>query len=100
LSLLNRVCTIALIVVAVATAATAQTTNCKVSLAQYQSLEIGMSYSRAAAVLGCEGSELGRSEVAGFSTVMYIWQGNSLAANMKAMFQNDALMFRAQFGLE
>ena len=36
------------------TAATAQTTNCKVGLAQYQSLATGMSYSRAVAVLGCE----------------------------------------------
>jgi hypothetical protein len=79
------------------TAATAQTTNCKVGLAQYQSLATGMSYSRAVAVLGCEGSELSRSDMAGFRTVMYMWQGNSLAANMNAMFQNDALVSRAQF---
>jgi hypothetical protein len=79
--------------------ATAQTTPCKVSLAQYQSLTMGMSYSRAVAVLGCEGTELSRSDMAGFRTVMFMWQGNSVAANMNAMFQNDALVTRAQFGL-
>lgn len=90
---------IAATLTAVATAATAQTTSCKVGLAQYQSLATGMSYSRAVAVLGCEGSELSRSDMAGFRTVMFMWQGNSLAANMNAMFQNDALVSRAQFGL-
>lgn len=80
-------------------AQTAQATNCKVSLAQYQSLATGMSYSRAVAVLGCEGSELSRSDMAGYRTVMFMWQGHSLAANMNAMFQNDALVSRAQFGL-
>lgn len=86
-------------VAATATSAAAQSTNCKVSLTQYQSLAMGMSYSRAVAVLGCEGSELSRSDMAGYRTVMFMWQGNSMAANMNAMFQNDALVSRAQFGL-
>jgi len=81
------------------TSAAAQSTDCKVSLAQYQSLATGMSYSRAVAVLGCQGSELSRSDMAGYKTVMFMWQGNSVAANMNAMFQNDALVSRAQFGL-
>jgi hypothetical protein len=81
------------------TAAAAQATNCKVGLAQYQSLATGMTYSRVVAVLGCEGSELSRVDMAGFKTVMYMWQGNSFAANMNVMFQNDALVSRAQFGL-
>jgi len=88
-----------LVILAPGTAA-AQTTTCKVSLSRYQSLATGMSYSSAVAALGCEGSELSRSEMAGFRTVMFMWQGNSLAANMNAMFQNDALVSRAQFGLK
>ena len=32
--------------------------------------------------------------MAGFKTVMYMWQGNSFAANMNVMFQNDALVSR------
>jgi hypothetical protein len=83
----------------VATSAAAQSTNCKVSLAQYQNLAMGMSYSRAVAALGCEGSELSRTDMAGHRTVMFMWQGKSLGANMNAMFQNDALVSRAQFGL-
>ena len=96
--MINRIA-LTLAVAAVSTGAVAQSTNCKVSLAQYQSLATGMSYSRAVAVLGCEGSELSRMDMAGFRTVMFMWQGNSLAANMNAMFQNDALVSRAQFGL-
>jgi hypothetical protein len=82
------------------TAANAQTTTCKVGLDQYQNLKVGMSYSSAVAVLGCEGSELSRSQVAGIKTMMFMWQGNSLTGNMNAMFQNNALISRAQFGLK
>jgi hypothetical protein len=86
--------------VAVATtAASANTTNCKITLAQYQSLTSGMSYSKAVTVLGCEGSELSRSEKDGFKTVTYSWEGTGLA-NMTAMFRNDALVAKAQFGLK
>jgi hypothetical protein len=82
------------------TTATAQATTCKVGLAQYQSLASGMSYPRVIAILGCEGSELSRVDMAGFKTVMYMWQGNSPVANMNVMFQNGALISRAQFGLQ
>jgi Domain of Unknown Function with PDB structure (DUF3862) len=78
----------------------AQRTSCKVSLAQYQSLATGMSYTRVKGILGCEGSELSRVDMAGFTTVMYMWEGNSFAANMNVTFQNDALVSRAQFGLQ
>jgi Domain of Unknown Function with PDB structure (DUF3862) len=83
-----------------ATAVVAQATTCKVGLAQYQSLATGMSYSRVVAVLGCDGSELSRVDMAGFKTVMYMWQGDSAAANMNVMFQNGKLISRAQFGLQ
>jgi hypothetical protein len=46
------------------------------------------------------GKEPPRTELAGFTTVMYVWQGKgSLGANMNAMFQNDALVSKAQMGM-
>jgi hypothetical protein len=73
--------------------------SCKVSRAQYRRLANGMSYFQVRAILGCEGSELSRSDVAGYTTVMYMWEGTSFGANMNAMFQNDELVSKAQFGL-
>jgi Domain of Unknown Function with PDB structure (DUF3862) len=83
------------------TAASAQATTCKVGMTQYQSLASGMSYSRVAAILGCEGSEISRVDMGGFRTVMYMWEGQgSLGANMNIMIQNGKLISRAQFGLQ
>jgi hypothetical protein len=42
---------------------------------------------------------MSRVDMAGFTTVMYEWEGSSFAANMYVMFQIDALVSKAQFGL-
>lgn len=77
-----------------------QATDCKVGKEQYLALQNGMSYAQAVQILGCEGEELSSSDIAGFSTVMYMWDGNSFGGNMNAMFQNDELVNKAQFGLK
>ncbi|PSJ57400.1 hypothetical protein C7I85_22715 [Mesorhizobium soli] len=59
-----------------------------------------MSYTQAVLVLGCKGDELSQSEMAGFVTVMYMWDGSGFGGNMNAMFQNGRLIAKAQFGLE
>ena len=41
---------------------------------------------------------MSRNELAGTEAVMYSWEGN-LGANMNAMFQNNKLVQKAQFGL-
>jgi TM2 domain-containing membrane protein YozV len=79
--------------------ANTQKSDCKVGLDQYQNLKTGMSYSQVIAILGCEGTELSRLEMAGIETMMVMWKGNSFAANMNVMLQNDALVSKAQFGL-
>ncbi|RWE60638.1 MAG: hypothetical protein E5V24_12620 [Mesorhizobium sp.] len=48
----------------------------------------------------CEGEELSSSEFGGYETVMYIWDGNGFGGNMNAMFQNGAMVSKAQFGLK
>jgi hypothetical protein len=77
-----------------------KSTDCRVTLAQYQNLQIGMSYSQVVTTLGCNGTETVKSEISGYTGAIYSWQGSgSLGANMIAQFHNDSLIVRAQFGL-
>lgn len=72
-----------------------------VALAGYERLHSGMTYAEAVAALGRPGQENSRSEMVGLTTVMYSWTGaGSIGANMNAMFQNDRLINKAQFGLQ
>lgn len=70
------------------------------SLATYNQIQSGMSYQEVTNILGQEGKELSRVEIPGTpTTVMYEWKGFGGLKNMNAMFQNDALVSKAQFGL-
>lgn len=71
-----------------------------VTLANYLRLQTGMSYADVAAILGKSGTEMSSNEIAGTRTVMYQWDGTSSGANMNAMFQNDRMIQKAQFGLK
>lgn len=83
---------------AIATSALAS--ECRVTKAQYDALSDGMTYSEAVRVLGCEGEEMSSSSLGNIKTVMLMWEGRGLGANMNAMFQNDRLVTKAQFGLK
>ena len=74
--------------------------DCSVTKAQYNALQDGISYRQAVRILGCEGEEMSSSEIAGYKTVMYMWEGEGFGGNMNAMFQNDAMVSKAQFGLK
>ena len=76
-----------------------------VTFDEYRRLESGMSYRQVVAIIGAEGQEIARSKIDGIpgvmaatETIMYQWV-NSDGGNMNAMFQNDRLMQKAQFGL-
>ena len=69
-----------------------------VTRAEYNRIQEGTTYVQVREVIGAAGEELSRSDLAGFTTVMYSWT-NSNGSNMNAMFQNDALINKAQFGL-
>lgn len=72
--------------------------NAGTTLANYERLQTGITYAQACELLGKTGTETSRIEMTGYVIVMYSWQGNGLA-NMNAMFQNDKLISKAQFGL-
>lgn len=69
------------------------------TMANYNRLRNGMSYRQVIAIVGQPSQEVSRSEIAGYETVMYIWEG-SWGANMNAMFQNGELVQKAQLGLK
>jgi uncharacterized membrane protein YdbT with pleckstrin-like domain len=69
-----------------------------VTAAEYRQLDTGMSYARAVEIIGFQGTELSRNEIAGITTVMLQWT-NRDGGNMNAMFQNGRLVQKAQFGL-
>lgn len=69
-----------------------------VTMAEYERVQIGMSYKQVKAIIGAPGEELSRTEIGGILAVMYMWQ-NKDSSNMNVMFQNDAVYSKAQFGL-
>jgi hypothetical protein len=72
-------------------------TDAIVTKSQYDRISEGMTYERVVAILGHSGNEMSRNDIGG-ENVMYMWQ-NSNGSNMNAMFHNDQLISKAQFGL-
>jgi hypothetical protein len=70
-----------------------------VTKAHYDALKTGITYKEAVKIIGWEGEELSRSELAGMIAIMYSWR-NPDFSNMTAMFQNDKLTTKGQFGLK
>jgi hypothetical protein len=77
-----------------------------VTFTKYQKIENGMSYHQVVEIIGTQGQESSRNHMDGvpgvvnaIETVMYQWI-NPNGSNMNAIFQNDKLMQKAQFGLE
>lgn len=73
--------------------------NAPVTLAEYSAIQTYMTYEEVADLLGKPGKEVSNSYIAGYSTVMYMWQ-NRDGSNMNAMFQNGKLIQKAQAGLK
>jgi hypothetical protein len=104
---LALVCTLAVLFVIAAAFAVFQGSNSSgsrpfgtvVTMVKFQQLHTGMSYREAVEIIGAEGEEMSRSDLAGYTTVMYMWK-NPGGSNMNAMFQNGGLVMKAQFGLE
>ncbi len=76
------------------------------TLEKYNRIQTGMSYTEVVNIIGYDGTEMSRNKLDAIPTiskevitVMYMWQ-NSNGSNMNALFQNDKLMQKAQFGLK
>jgi hypothetical protein len=75
-------------------------TECRADAQAFEALQTGMTYAQAVALIGCEGVVMSATEFTGLVTRMLGWDGNGmLGSSMNAMFQNDALVMKSQFGL-
>lgn len=78
----------------------------RVTKAEYLRIQDGMSYREVTGIIGSPGDELSSTTmdaIPGITprivTTMYSW-ANDDGSNMNAMFQNDKLISKAQFGLD
>lgn len=81
-------------------AAPAAAPSSRITLSAFNRISDGMTYAQVVNILGKEGTEISSSNLAGYKTVMYQWDGDSWGANMNAMFQNGRLISKSQFGLK
>ena len=72
-----------------------------ISAAEFAAIRTGQSRAEVTAIVGSEGELISEYEIAGTRTIMVQWPGESgFGANANAMFQNDKLIQKSQFGLE
>lgn len=69
-----------------------------VTMDKYNQIQTGMTYDEVAALIGGPGEEMGSSEIAGHSTVIYTWSGFGLS-NATVTFGNGRVISKAQIGL-
>jgi len=72
----------------------------EITKAEFAALRDGMSRAQAGGIVGSPGEVISESAMAGVRTVMVQWEGDSFGGNANAMFQNDRLISKAQFGLD
>jgi hypothetical protein len=72
-----------------------------ISLAEFNSIQIGMSYSEVYQLIGGIGTLLSEFSVADISSKIYSWDGEgAIGSNALVTFQNGAVIGKAQYGLE
>ncbi len=72
-----------------------------ISYTEYLNIETGMTYDEVCKIVGSYGTEMARSEVAGYQTVVVAWEGEgATGANANVTFQNGKVVAKAQAGLK
>jgi hypothetical protein len=77
-------------------------TTAGVTMANYNRLQMGMTYAQVVKILGKEGEELSSNEVGGYKIEMYKWDGDGggPGARLDAFFKNGKLDSKFQFELK
>lgn len=75
--------------------------SAKITLAEYNQIDMGMTYDRVKSIVGSSGEELTRTQIAGYTTFIVVWEGaGSNGANANVTFQNGEAIAKAQIGLK
>ena len=72
-----------------------------ISYAEYTKIEMGMTYDEVCKIVGSSGTEIVRTEVAGFQSTVIGWKGEGRdGANATVSFQNGKAVVKVQLGLK
>jgi len=75
--------------------------SAKITLAEYNQIDMGMTYDRVKSIVGSAGEELTRTQIAGYTTFIVVWEGvGGNGANANVTFQNGEAIAKAQIGLK
>lgn len=73
----------------------------KITLDEYNRIKSGMGYDEVTEIVGSYGTEMARSEIAGYQTFIVSWDGiGSLGANANVTFSSGKVYAKAQLGLQ
>ena len=67
-------------------------------MSEYLGIREGMTYEEVSRIIGTRGSEVSSTSAEGYKLVSYSWQ-NENGSNMIALFENNRLTTKSQFGL-
>ncbi len=71
----------------------------EVTYAEYLEIENGMSYSEVVAIVGFEGEEMSRNNIAGYESILYTFS-NRFGTNMVITIQDGEVTSKSQIGLD
>ncbi len=72
----------------------------EITIEQYNAIETGMTYEEVVEIMGGDGSLLSDTEIAGSTSQIYMWNGNSFGANANITFSDGKVIAKAQVGLK
>lgn len=73
----------------------------KMTLDEYNRIKSGMGYDEVTEIVGSYGTEMARSEIAGYQSFIVSWDGvGSLGANANVTFSSGKVYAKAQLGLQ
>lgn len=71
-----------------------------ITMDEFNAIESGMSYNEVVEIVGCEGTLMSSVDLMGINTSIYCWYGKDKISNANVTFQDDAVMGKAQIGLD
>ncbi len=86
-------------VLGISGSASATSYQISVTKSKYDSIIEGMSYSDVVQIIGTRGNEQSKTELMGSITTVVVWT-NSDGSSLSAVFQDDRLYSKSQFGLQ
>jgi hypothetical protein len=72
----------------------------KISLAEYEQIQKGMTYEQAVSIIGGPGEVMTEADTEGLHIIYYKWNGEGLGAQGILTFHNDILVSKVQSGLK